>query len=243
MPVPPPNQPRNAVSVQRRLYGLSVHLFTASGALWGFLALLAAVQGDIRAMFFWLAVALFVDGIDGTIARKIDIESAFPRFSGVYLDLVVDYLTYVIVPAFALVNSDLLPEGLDLAAAAIIVLTSALYFADNEMKTDDAWFKGFPAVWNLIVFYLFLLSPEPYITFGVVVVLGVMTFLPVVFVHPLRVKLLRLITVCLLIVWSVAALWAVWRDMDPEIWVTWLLCAIGLYFLVLGVVRVKPKEP
>jgi hypothetical protein len=129
----------------RRALAFAVHIFTASGVIWGFLALLEAVNGNVKGMFLWLAVALFVDGIDGTIARRVDIEIAAPRFSGAALDLVVDYLTYVVVPAYALVASDLLPAGWDVAAALIILLTSAMYFADTEMKTEDAWFQGFPA--------------------------------------------------------------------------------------------------
>ena len=145
----------------RRALAFAVHIFTASGVIWGFLALLEAVNGNVKGMFLWLAVALFVDGIDGTIARRVDILNAAPRFSGAALDLVVDYLTYVVVPTYALVASPLLPMGWDIVAALIILLTSAMYFADTEMKTEDAWFQGFPAVWNLVVFYFFLLKPDP----------------------------------------------------------------------------------
>lgn len=209
--------------------------------VWAFFALVAAVQGDLKAMFLWLAVALFVDGVDGTIARRVDILNAAPRFSGASLDLVVDYLTYVLVPAYALAASDLLPYGWNIAAAIIVLMTSAMYFADNEMKTEDAWFKGFPAVWNLVVFYFFLLVPGPVATFLAVVVLGLLTFAPIVFVHPFRVSRLRPVTLTLLVLWSVLALYAVWRDIRPESWVVWTLSAIGVYFLVLGYFRTTPK--
>jgi len=208
--------------------------------IWGFLALLEAVNGNVKGMFLWLAVALFVDGIDGTIARRVDIENAAPRFSGAALDLVVDYLTYVVVPAYALVASDLLPAGWDVAAALIILLTSAMYFADTEMKTEDAWFQGFPAVWNLVVFYFFLLDPSPTTTFVTVAVLGILTFAPIVFVHPFRVSKLREATLTLLVLWSVLALYAIWSDMAPAAWVKWALSAIAVYFLVLGYFRTAP---
>ncbi|MGH6754700.1 MAG: CDP-alcohol phosphatidyltransferase family protein [Bradyrhizobium sp.] len=131
---------------------VGVHIFTASGVIWGFLALLAIAEGDVKWMFLWLAVALFVDGIDGTIARRIDIQNAAPRWSGAALDLVVDFITYVLVPAYALIEWGRLAPGWDIVAAILILITSAMYFADNEMKTEDAWFKGFPAVWNLVIF-------------------------------------------------------------------------------------------
>ncbi|MDQ0469452.1 CDP-alcohol phosphatidyltransferase family protein [Labrys wisconsinensis] len=224
----------------RRALALGVHIFTATGVIWGFLALLAIARGDVKAMFLWLAVALFVDGIDGTIARRIDIVTAAPRWSGAALDLVVDFITYVLVPAYAVIEWGRLAPGWDIAAAALILLTSAMYFADNEMKTEDAWFKGFPAVWNLVVFYFFLLEPGAVTTFVVVAVLSALTFAPIVFVHPFRVAKLRAVTLTLLMVWSVLALHAIWRDMRPEAWEVWTLSGIAVYFLVLGYFRTKP---
>ena len=208
--------------------------------LWGFLALVAAVGGDVRSMFLWLALALFVDGIDGSIARRINITQAAPRWSGTALDLIIDYLTYVIVPAYALYSPGMLEGAMNLIAMAVILLTSAMYFADNEMKTEDAWFKGFPAVWNLIIFYFFLLRPTGIVIFLVVAVLGLLTFAPFVFVHPLRVAKLRVPTLSLLVIWSILAIYAIWENMVPAAWVVWGLCVIGLYFLILGYFRTAP---
>jgi len=221
---------------------MAVHFFTASGVLWGFLALVAVAEDAPAAMFGWLALALFVDGIDGTIARKIKITEAAPRWSGAALDLVVDFLTYVIVPAYALYSLNWLSPTWNVAASAIILLTSAMYFADTEMKTEDAWFKGFPAVWNLVVFYIFLLHPSPITIFAIVAVLGLLTFAPIVFVHPLRVEKLRYVTLSLLVVWSLLALYAIWQNMEPDVWVTRALCLIGAYFVVLGYFRKAPSR-
>jgi phosphatidylcholine synthase len=231
------------VAPGRRVLALGVHIFTATGVIWGFLAMLAIIGGDVRGMFLWLAVAFFVDGIDGTIARRLDIHRAAPRWSGEALDLVVDYLTYVFVPTYALVQSGLIPGAAGIVAALIILMTSAMYFADNEMKTEDAWFKGFPAVWNLVVFYFFLLDPSPAVTFLAVAALGLLTFAPIVFVHPLRVAKLRPVTLSLLLLWSILALYAIWRDMVPEPFVVWALSAIAVYFLVLGYFRATPPRP
>jgi phosphatidylcholine synthase len=242
----PENEHRSScqpVTPARHAFAMAVHLFTASGVVWGFLALVAIVRGDVRAMFLWLAVALFVDGIDGTIARRIDIVHAAPRWSGAALDLVVDFITYVMVPAYALLAGNFLPFGWGIAAAIIILMTSAMYFADNEMKTEDAWFKGFPAVWNLVVFYLYLLEPGPVMTFAGIAALGIVTFLPIAFVHPFRVVKLRPVTLTLLLIWSILAFLAVMSEMTPRPWVVWALCAIGLYFLILGYFRAAPKPP
>lgn len=224
-----------------RLRALAVHAFTASGALWGFLALLAASREDWRAMFLWLAVALFVDGIDGAFARRYDVLRHAPRFSGASLDLVIDFFTYVIVPVYALLKFPYLEGGWALAAAAAILLSSAFYFADEQMKTEDAWFQGFPAVWNLYVFYIFLLDPPGWTVFVSAIFLSGFTFAKYVFVHPVRVKLLRPVTLGLLGLWSILAGSAVWWKMEPPAWVVWALCLIGVYFVALGWFRVKPE--
>lgn len=231
-----------SVSTVRHLLGLGVHLFTASGVLWAFLALDAATSANWQGLFLWLGVALFVDGIDGTVARRLDIVNAAPRFEGVTLDLVVDYLTYVFVPAYALLRAGLLGPGWDYAAVAVILLTSVLYFSDTLMKTEDYWFRGFPSLWNIVVFYLLLLHPAPAAIFVLVLALGALTFAPIVFVHPLRVVALRPLTLTLLVVWSLLACTAIWNDMAPAKPVVWGLCAVGAYFLILGAFRATPAR-
>ena len=215
----------------------SVHIFTASGAVLALFALLAAIERDWRQMFLLLGAALFVDGIDGTLARKLDVAQRLPRWSGDILDLVVDYLTYVFMPAFVVVWCGLLPPIAAILCAIAIIISGALYFADREMKTKDNYFSGFPAVWNVPVFYLLLLRPDPWIATAAILLLATATFLPIPFVHPFRVARLRWLSLALLAVWSVLAFVAVLRDMMPGPWITAGLCAIALYFLGAGLLR------
>jgi phosphatidylcholine synthase len=212
----------------------AVHVFTASGAALALGALIYAVRGQWTAMFVCLGIALIVDGIDGTFARAFRVADLLPRWSGDVLDLVVDFTTYVFVPAYALAASGLLPEPLALAAAMLIVVTGALYFADNRMKTADNYFRGFPALWNAAAFYLFLLRPSPWIAAATIMVLAVLTFVPFKFLHPMRVKKLRGLNVAALIAWSLLALVAVLRDLEPGPWVAAGLVVIGLYFIAIG---------
>ena len=212
----------------------SVHILTAAGAAIALLALVAASRADWPLMFLLLGLALFVDGIDGPLARRLQVKQRLPRWSGDVLDLVVDFTTYVVVPAYAIATGGLMLEALGLAAGLIVVITGALYFADGEMKTDDNHFKGFPAVWNLIAFYLLLLRPGSWMAAAVIVVFAVLTFAPVRFVHPLRVARFRALTVSLLAVWAVLALVAVAQGLAPDLPVTAALCLIAVYFLVIG---------
>ena len=132
-----------------------MHLLTASGAVLALLALRAVHQGDWRMMFVWLGAALIVDAADGPLARKLEVKTVLPRFSGERLDLIVDYLTYVAVPAYALTEAPLLPDHACLPAAAAILLSSLFHVADLESKTEEGYFVGFPAIWNIVLLYLF----------------------------------------------------------------------------------------
>src|ERR1700748_3898555 len=174
-----------------RAAAFSVHVFTALGAGVALLALLEAVREHWSAMFAWLGVALVIDAIDGPLARRFDVVRLQPRWSGDVLDLVVDFVTYVFVPASAIAAGGLLPEPLALLAGMVIVVTGALYFADRQMKTADNYFRGFPALWNLAAFYLFLLKPGPAVAALIVAGLAVLTFVPFKFIHPVRVVRLQ----------------------------------------------------
>jgi phosphatidylcholine synthase len=212
----------------------AVHIFTAAGAGLALAALLYATRGQWAAMFFCLGIALIIDGVDGTIARWLKVAEVLPRWSGDVLDLVVDFTTYVFVPAYAITAGGLLPASLAIPAGALIVITGAIYFADGEMKTADNYFRGFPALWNAAAFYLFLLKPWPPLAAVIIVVLAALTFVPFKFLHPMRVARLRGLNIAALLLWSLLALIAVLRDLDPGPWVTGGLVVIGVYFLVVG---------
>jgi phosphatidylcholine synthase len=212
----------------------SVHVFTACGAACGLLAMFAAARAQWVAMFVWLAVALFIDGIDGTLARRFRVAEILPRWSGNALDLVVDFTTYVFVPAFALATSGLLPQVAAIPLALAIVVTSALYFADEEMKTSENYFRGFPALWNAVAFHLFVLKLPPWVAAAIVAVLVVLTFMPLRVLHPFRVVAFQIPTLLALVVWAVLSLYAIYANLDPGAIVAWSLAALGVYFLTVG---------
>ena len=214
--------------------GFLVHIFTAAGAALALLALLAATHSDWPLMFLWLGIALVVDAIDGPIARALNVAERLPRWSGETLDLVVDFTTYVFVPAYVVAVAGLMPNEWAIAMAIIIAVTGTLYFADRDMKTADNFFRGFPAVWNLVVFYLLLLRPGPMVAAAAIVLLALLTFVPIRFVHPFRVRRLRPVTVGLLAAWAALAGAALARGLAPEAWITAALCLIAVYFLVFG---------
>jgi phosphatidylcholine synthase len=212
-----------------RAAAFSVHVFTALGAGVALIAMLEAVREHWAAMFAWLGVALIIDAIDGPIARRLDVLHVQPNWSGEVLDLVVDFVTYVFVPAYAITASGLL---LPLAAPLLgigIAVSGALYFADRRMKTADNHFRGFPGLWNIAAFYLFLLHPAPALGSLGTVVLIALTFVPFNVVHPVRVERLRWLTLTLIAVWAILVIYALAMDFDAGFGVTAALCAIALY--------------
>ena len=215
----------------------AVHIFTALGAACALLAQIAAVRADWSGMFIWLGIALVIDGIDGTFARRLRVAELLPRWSGDVLDLVVDILTYVFIPAYALVASGLLPSSLAITLGVVIVVSGSLYFADREMKSSDYYFRGFPAVWNVAAFYLFLLKLPPWLNAFIVLALAVLSFAPFHVIHPMRIARMRMLTLAALVAWAALAAVAVERSLDPGLWVTVLLCLLGVYFLGVGFLR------
>jgi phosphatidylcholine synthase len=214
-----------------RAAAFSVHLFTAIGAGIALIALLEAVREHWSAMFGWLGLALVIDGLDGPIARRLDVKRLQPDWSGDVLDLVVDFVTYVFVPAYAITASGLLMPFAAPLLGIGIVTSGALYFADRRMKTADNHFRGFPALWNAAAFYLFLLHPSPLGSSLGVAALIVLTFVPVHVIHPVRVARLRGLTLALVGIWAVLAILVLVQDFRVALPVTIGLCAIAAYIV------------
>jgi phosphatidylcholine synthase len=214
-----------------RAAAFCVHIFTALGAGVALLALLDAVNQRWAAMFAWLGLALVIDGLDGPIARRLDVVRLQPDWSGEVLDLVVDFVTYVFVPAYAIASSGvLLPFTSELLGAGIVV-SGALYFADRRMKASDNHFRGFPTLWNAAAFYLFLLHPSPLLASLSVAGLIVLTFIPIHVIHPVRVARLRGLTLALMAIWAGLGIYTLARNFDVAAPVAVALCGIALYIV------------
>ena len=220
-----------------RIKALAVHLLTATGAVLAMLAMLAAADQKWDLMFLWLVVALLVDGVDGPLARRYQVKTYWPTYDGVLLDLIIDYLTYVFIPAFALFQSGLMNGWTGWCAIIVITYASALYFVDTRMKTKDNSFAGFPACWNMVVLVMFALKPNFYIILGFVVLLAVTMFTNLKFVHPVRTDRWRWITLPMALGWVGFAAWAAWVDFHPQSWAHWGLVITSLYLTFAGIVQ------
>ncbi len=212
-----------------------VHIFTSLGAVCGLLAAHAVVTMDAEGVFFWLIIALVIDGIDGTFARAVNVAGRLPRFSGERLDLVVDYVTYVFVPVLALVAWRHLDGALGLVLAAGILLSSLFHFSDVESKSKDKCFIGFPAVWNIVAFYIFALDPPQWLTVLAVTITIAATFIPMPWVHPLRVEALKGVTLAVTAAASVAGVMSIWNGFPAPLLAQAVLVPAALYYITLAV--------
>ncbi|MFT4321104.1 phosphatidylcholine synthase [Bartonella bacilliformis] len=214
----------------------SVHLLTASGSFLAFLSLISASEKEWITMFCWLGLALLVDGIDGPIARKLDVKSVLPTWSGELLDNIIDYVTYVLIPTFAFYQSGFMRPGLSFLLSAIVVISSAIYYADTGMKTKENFFKGFPVVWNMILFMLFVVKPGEWIAFITVLLSAILSFLPIYFIHPVRVIRLRMLNLPIFLIWCAFGAAALYYQLNTPYWVKVGISITGIYIYCIGAI-------
>lgn len=231
----------NLPDQQRLWLAWSVHLLTATGALWGFLAMVAAFNQQWQQAFLWLFAAGFVDAVDGTLARRWQVHGLTPGFDGAMLDNIVDYLTYVIVPAVMLHFGGLLPPSLAIPGIGVMVLASAYQFCQIDAKTEDHYFKGFPSYWNAVVFYLFLLNWSTAVNLAIILIFAILVFVPIKYVYPSRMIRFQKETVALTTLWAVAIFVLFFQFPTPSPWLLYAsllyviyYAAISLYLTAVG---------
>lgn len=224
--------PASATGTER-LRAWAIHAFTASGAVIAMLALTAVMEGDAAQAFLWLGLAFVVDGLDGPLARRYRVAEVLPRISGDILDLVIDYLTYVVVPAVLLARFSLVPDGIGALTAGLILAVSLYTFANRDMKTSDNYFEGFPAVWNVLVLYMWALETDPWANLAVIALAAILTFTRLKFTHPMRVARLRPLTLACTGFWAALSLAVVLTHPAVPQALIWPWVALIGYFLGL----------
>jgi phosphatidylcholine synthase len=196
--------PPGAISRRLRAAGWALHLYTASGAVLGLLAVLAAVDGRTVQALWILLVALVVDGTDGALARRLRVKETIRSFDGARLDDIVDYLTYAFVPIVLLWTGGFLPDGRwGLVLAAVPLLASCVQFCRTDAKTADHSFLGFPSYWNVVAFYAVVLDLSPTATAMVLVVCSILVFVPIRYIYPSRTTSARALNLALAALWLV----------------------------------------
>lgn len=229
---------------KHRTRAWGVHLFTASGAFFALLAIFAIIDRQWQAAFIWMAVTVLIDSFDGMLARAFAVKGALPQFDGALLDNIIDYQTYVLIPALFLVEAELLPPLMALIGAAVIVLTSAYQFAQADAKTEDHFFKGFPSYWNVVALYLFLLGLNPWLNLLLVLLCGVFVFVPVKYVYPSRTTRFQRLTLTLSGVWGIMVLVALVQYPLIQPWLIRSSLLFVVYYIAVSLYLTKrPFSP
>ncbi|CAO1668673.1 Phosphatidylcholine synthase [Halomonas sp. NYA30] len=208
----------------------SVHIFTASGVLLGTMALLALVDNNPVACLLWLGAAMMIDGIDGTLARKYEVKTILPNFDGSTLDMVIDYLTWAFIPALFIYYFIELPPYFALLSVFIILLSSMFCFCNVDMKSQDNYFVGFPAAWNITAAYFYIIDLPPFITFATIVVLAILTVTKMKFLHPFRVRLFMPLNIAVTLLWCVCATSLILSSPAHTAWAVWGWGVASVYF-------------
>ena len=217
-----------------KLAGFAVHVLTGLGAVCALFAVEAVFAAAWSQAFMWLGAAFLIDGIDGPMARAVNVMANLPRYSGERIDLVIDYITYVFVPVLMLLMADRLPSGAGAWLGGLVLLSSLFHFSDVESKSEDLSFVGFPAIWNLVAFYIFAMDMGPIAASVLIVVCVLLTFVPLHWVHPLRVVEMRPVTFVATVAWSAAALWSVMAGFPPPWPAQLVLAGVAIYGIALS---------
>jgi phosphatidylcholine synthase len=190
-----------------------------------------------------MAYTIVIDAIDGTLARAVRVKEVIPWIDGSRLDDVVDYFTYVLVPAFFLVQMNLLPAGWALPVVALMVIASGYGFSQTTAKTADHFFTGFPSYWNIVALYLYIFAVPAGASAATLIVLSVLVFVRIGYIYPSRTPVLRRLTVAFGSAWaaSVAALIA-WLPSPPRSLAIASL-AFPVYYIVLSLVLHVRRRP
>ena len=219
-----------------------VHLYTASSAVLAFLATRAIFEYRFRDAFFWLAAAIIIDSTDGVLARAARVSKRIPRFSGAKLDDIVDYLTYVFVPAVFVWRSLLVPDAWTLPVTGAMLLSSAYGFNREDAKTSDYFFTGFPSYWNIAAFYLFVMHLPPQANAIVLLALAMLVFVPIRYLYPTRTPKWRGVTLTLGIAWGVVMLAMLWRLPVVSPLLLWASLVFPVYYLILSLAIGRPSS-
>jgi phosphatidylcholine synthase len=228
---------KSQTPLKRKIYAYGVHLFTATGAIWGLLALMAVFRHEWRLAILWMILAMFVDGFDGMLARRADVKTYAKNIDGALLDNILDYLNYVVVPALFLVEADFLPAGFKLAGAFAILLTSAFQFTQTDAKTDethDYFFKGFPSYWNVLVLYMLVMGLNPWVNLAILALCNILVFVPIKYIYPSRNMRLRSLTLILSYLYGIIGIWGVMQYPNVPKWVVWVSFIYVGYYAVLS---------
>lgn len=223
----------------------TVHVFTTCGMICGIMAIQSIFNENLKLTFFWLGIALIIDGTDGFFARRYEVTKFAPRINGVILDAIVDFFNYVILPVIIILRFDFLPQRFELITVILILFASCFTFSNTKQKTKDNYFEGFPAIWNVLILDFFILNTSMMLNFIIVLICVVLTFIPIKYVHPLRVQSLRPLAILSFLLWGISSILLLFWEKETQtsnfILLIWIISNLMILFFTIKRTFKKPN--
>ena len=228
--------PVKTYSVVEKILAWSVHIFTASGLLAAFMAIIAINQKDWREAMLWLLLCLVIDAVDGTFARMFKVTEVLPHIDGKNIDYVIDFATYAIIPAYFFYEVQIVEEAWRLPLVFLILLVSAIYYGISEMVSDDMYFIGFPVMWNMVIFFLvFIVDLNSLGNALLIIFFAILHFLPIKFVYPSQAVHFRKFTLFVTALFFIGVIGTTLIYPNKHIILTGLVIFSGVYYGLLAI--------
>ena len=224
---------------QEKFLGILVHLLTGFGIIAGYFALIAVMNNNQKEAFLWLGLAFLIDSIDGTLARKFNVKKNLPNIDGKMLDSIIDFFNYVIIPSIMIYWFRYVPDQFSVLIPAILIFISIYSYVNLNILTNDNYYNGFPAIWNVIVLYFYIFGTSQNVNLILLTLLIFLKFSPLKCIHPLRVKRFKNLSIIFAIIWFLtSALLILIKQINQisinEIFIMFFWVISNIYFIVIS---------
>lgn len=216
--------------MNKKIAAFSVHLFTAIGTVLAFWSILLIAREELQSSLFVMALAVIVDSLDGTLARRAEVSTHTPYIDGALMDNIADYLNWVFIPvlwAYMFLDVPFL-------AGSVVLIASLFGFSHKQAKTKDHFFRGFPSYWNFVILYLYVLGADYWISTSVLLILAVLVLLPVKFVYPSRTPKWRKTTLLLAAPFALIIIFMLFYLRENPLWLTLTSFYYPVYYIVVS---------
>tara|TARA_Y100001936_G_scaffold90358_1_gene88924 strand:- start:52 stop:789 length:738 start_codon:yes stop_codon:yes gene_type:complete len=225
-----------------KILSFSIHLLTGMGIIAGFFAVIAILNDNQKEAFLWLGLAFLIDSVDGTLARKFNVKKNLPNIDGKMLDSIIDFFNYVIIPSIMIYWFRYVPDQFIIFIPAILILISIFSYVNLNILTDDNYYNGFPAIWNVVILYFYIFGTSQNINLIFLILLILLKFSPLKCIHPLRVKKLKNFSIFFSILWFITSVFLIilkGSNLNPvyEIFLMFLWVVSNIYFITVSVFK------
>ena len=225
-----------------KFLGILVHLLTGFGIVAGFFALIAVMNNNQKEAFLWLGLAFLIDSVDGTLARKFNVKKNLPNIDGKMLDSIIDFFNYVMIPSIMIYWFRYVPDQFTILIPVILIFISIYSYVNLNILTNDNYYNGFPAIWNVIVLYFYIFGTSQNFNLIFLILLILLKFSPLKCIHPLRVRKFKSLSIFFAIFWFITSIMLIFiKDLNInqvyEVFLMFLWVVSNIYFVSVSIFK------